>query len=123
MTDFQTDIRRALGQLDNMDAAIRRNLLPAARAGAEIIVDGAKSNVPVRSARLRDGIQQRDDKSTRNSAVVLVFNSMFYADAVEKGPHKRPFMRPAIDSKRNEVARKMADVVNDAVKRDMGMRS
>ena len=87
----------------------QKDMEDAAEKGAEILEMEAKRRAPVRTGKLRDSVNKRLFKSTKTEASYLVYSSAFYADAVEKTPgrNKRPFMRPAFDSKQNEIVREM----------------
>ena len=61
------------------------------------------------------GIADREgkanEKTSLNSAVHVVYNSVFYAAPVEFGRYKRPFMRPAIQAANGAMARAMETAV------------
>lgn len=108
MSDVQ-GFDRLMIKLQKLDAEMNEANAEAAEAAGKVLVTNAKRRVPVRSGKLRDSIKDRPYKVMKDSAQHLVYSSVFYADAVEKGPHKRPFMRPALDSSQEE----MKDAAND----------
>ena len=99
---------RALFVLNKLVPA-QHELEAAAEAGADVLEVEARRRAPVRTGNLRDSIQKRLFKSSKTSASYLVYSAAWYADVVEKSPFKnrRPFMRPAFDSKRDEIAKRM----------------
>jgi HK97 gp10 family phage protein len=99
--------QKAIFQLGKIESTTRENLLNAAEKGAQILVIEAKRRAPERTGRLRESIDKRQYDKEKDGASYLVYSSAFYADAVEKGPNKRPFMRPAFDSMRGRIADEM----------------
>ena len=100
---------RAVFQLNALQRLTRAKLEDAAEAGADVLLDEAKLRAPVRTGKLKDSLNKRLYEKDKDSATYLVYSSAFYADAVEKSPkgNARPFMRPAFDSKQDEIAREM----------------
>lgn len=125
------DLQKAL---DTLPAKIEANILRSAlRAGAKVILEEAKSRVPVKTGLLRDGLKVRTGlKKGKATATIstggkhgfiakfmefgvatheikakdggsLFFGSVFASKVVHPGLRPRPFMRPALDSKASEA--------------------
>lgn len=109
------DIAKVTKQLDGLNRAIQSALPQAAEAGAGVLKAEAERRVPVRSGKLKGGIQSRKGKASErtavNSGVHLVYNRVFYADAVERGRYKRPFMRPAAQAANGTIINAMETVI------------
>lgn len=112
---FNKDIDKAAKQLADLDKVIQRALPRAAKAGAGELKAEAIRQVPVRTGKLRDGIDDKpgtsSDKTAVNSAVHIVYNRVFYAAPVEYGRYKRPFMRPAVQAANNKMEKAMETAV------------
>ena len=112
---FGKDIDKATKQLASLDRVIQASLPRTAKAGAGELKAEAIRRVPVRSAKLKGGMADREgkanEKTSLNSAVHVVYNSVFYAAPVEFGRYKRPFMRPAIQAANGAMARAMETAV------------
>jgi len=117
---FERDIDRVQRQLKELDRNVRLSLPEAAEEAAKLMVSTAKEKAPVRTGKLRNGIQQKAGDRTANSATEVVFNDVFYSNFIEYGTRKmrkRPFMRPAFD----EAQRQMAEIAGRVVKRRDGI--
>lgn len=122
--------------LDKLPAKIERNIMRSAlRAGAKIIADEAKLNVPVRDGDLRNSIRvttraRKGQVSASAKAgskkawywrfvefgtaahtiksstgASLFFNGGAYKTVRHPGARARPFMRPAMDSRADDAIR------------------
>lgn len=120
--------------LDQLPAKVEANVMRAAlRAGAKVIEEEAKRNVPVDSGDLRDSIRvsTRSKRGTVTASVKagnkkawywrfvefgtaahsidgkkggpLSFNGLFTRSVMHPGARAKPFMRPALDAKANEA--------------------
>ena len=118
---------RGFRELDRALAKLAKGPTPeqeraALHAGAELVAVEARRLAPVDTGALRDSIAVTDDRDARvygkvNGADVSVFvgpvgsteeGDVFYARFVEFGTRymqAQPFMRPAIQSKREEAER------------------
>ena len=98
--------QRAIFQLEQIEKGTKAELLDAAEAGADVLLNEARLRAPVRTGTLRDSLDKRPYSKNDNEAVYLVFSSAWYSDAVEKSVkgNARPFMRPAFDAKQGEIA-------------------
>lgn len=112
---FEQDIDRATRQLTNLDKVIKTSLLRAAAAGAGELTAEAINRTPVRTGKLRRSYGDRpgtaSERTAVGSGVHLVFNSAFYASAVEHGRYKRPFMRPAAAASKGKMLAAMERAV------------
>ena len=114
MDTFQRDIAKAQKELAEMDKRIGASLPQAAQAGALVLEEEAKRRAPRRTGKLQDSIKNRKGKRKKGSAEHVVYTDLFYAPFVEYGTRKmskRPFMRPAADTKQAEIAAAMEDAV------------
>ena len=115
MSDFQSDIRRALGHLKQMDGKIIGSLPAAAQAAGVILRQEVEQRAPVGSSgRLKASVGDRPGDRKPRSAEHLVYVGAFYSYFVEYGTRKmaaQPFVRPAADSKQREMADAMRRVV------------
>ena len=102
-------------------------------AGAKIIAEEAKATVPVDTGALQASIEAQEAEQVGNTAVALVTAGESYAPYVEFGtgqrgmsspgagegpysPHwpgmaAQPYMRPALDTRRNDVFEAIAQEV------------
>jgi HK97 gp10 family phage protein len=74
--------------------------------GANLIKDGAKNRVPVRTSRLHDAIHVEHDDGGSEWAVVAGNDEVFYGHIVEHGSTHtpaHPFMIPALEESRNAI--------------------
>lgn len=87
--------------------------------GAQIVVDEAKSRVPVKTGALRDSIHFK--KLNKGTKIRIVADAkdrdgVEYGQYVEFSPLiNEPFMYPAMDSRRAEVKQKIIDAIREAV--------
>ena len=118
---FGKDIDKASKQLTSLDKVIQASLPRAAAAGAGELKAEAIRRVPVRSGKLKGGMADRpgkaNEKTALNSAVHVVYNSVFYAAPVEFGRYKRPFMRPAIQAANGAISNAMETAVKREAKK------
>lgn len=118
---------RGFRELDRAFAKLEKGPTPsqeraALHAGAELVAAEARRLAPVDTGALRDSIKVADERDARiygkvNGADVSVFigpvgsteeGDVFYARFVEFGTRymkAQPFMRPAIQSKREDAER------------------
>ncbi len=116
MSSFDQDIARAKKQLADMDARIGRNLPEIAKAGAAVLLEGAKELAPVKTGKLKKSLKLRAGKRRPTSAEHLVVSDVFYAPFVEFGTSKRsarPFLRPAADTRHGEITAAMTKAALD----------
>jgi HK97 gp10 family phage protein len=127
--------------LNTLAPKLEQNIMRGAlRAGAKVILDEAKQNVPVSSGDLRDSLRvSTSSKKGRVTASVKAGNKkVFYSRFIEfgvaahtitsktgylsflgnayksvehPGLQPKPFLRPALDSKANEAINAVGDYI------------
>lgn len=122
---FADDVARSLKQLEALNQTIGGALPEAADAGAEVLRREAMLRAPVRTGKLKlTLVRKRGDQVYGVSSTSLVYSPQFWSKFVEYGVYggqrKRPFMRPAADAKRREIAEAMRRVVVERAKRVTG---
>ena len=108
---------KELGQ-DVCDEALK-----ALEDGAKIVVEDAKSRVPVETGTLRDSIKYK--KIGKGQKIRIVADAyknnkdgkkIYYGNLVEFSPKiNKPFMYPALDAHRAEIRQKIIDAIREAV--------
>ena len=121
LSKVQRDLRKL--STDALDLN-KTEFLETNKQVAEIIIGESKKYVPVVSGALAAAVK---NASTKKSAKVRAGNvAVPYAGPIHFGYPKRaikpnPFFYEAIDSRRNEVAKKYADLVSSLItKYDLG---
>jgi HK97 gp10 family phage protein len=121
------ELERALVRLGENLAG--EALLEALEAGAEPVVAEAKALVPVRTGKLRDSIAPRVKRRGRDP-IVAVGAKAPHAHLIEFGHIQtdrfgspighvaaRPFLRPAVDAKADEVLKRVRERLGEAIER------
>lgn len=113
MPKFTVDLsgeKELISELKKLEAATRAKYLQAAiMAGAEVVRKEASARAPKRTGRLAANIITEIEGNTsadRASVKIGPSKEAFYGMFVELGTSKmsaRPFLRPAIDAKKDEV--------------------
>lgn len=119
LDSFLNDIARATGQLDALDRQIKAALPQAAEAGAAVLLEEAMSRAPMRTGKLKLSGRKRIDSTTPTSATAVVGFTSFYAKFLEYGTRKmakRPYLRPAVDTKRAAIADAMTNKIRTLAK-------
>lgn len=141
MNSFGEQTNTAADGLQAMSRAISDVLDEAVKEAADIFVAEAKRRAPVRSGKLRDEIKDVPYQRTRYEAVQKVYVNARYAHIVEYGRKGgyvvtpktakalqlnleefamaskpgafagKPFMRPALDSTKDDMSREIAVTV------------
>ena len=95
-------INRAVERLRRRGEGVVQAAKSALAEGARLIVDDAKSRVPVKTGKLRDSIHatpKEDGGAVEISADARNSKGIPYARLVEYSPKiNRPFLKPAIDA-------------------------
>lgn len=94
----------------------------AVREGAEIIRQAAEDKAPRRTGELADTMTATPPQGDGQGIVVKVgpHRHSFYGHFQELGTGPgpaQPFLRPALDEKKDEAARKIGDVLGDRIER------
>ena len=97
--------------------------LSALEDGAKIVVEDAKSRVPVETGTLRDSIKYK--KIGKGQKIRIVADAykknkdgkkVYYGRLVEFSPKiNKPFMYPALDAHRGEIRQNIIDAIREAV--------
>lgn len=135
--DGLDELLKKLDDLDNIEAdkAFQEGLVD----GALIVVEEAKRLVPVRTGDLRDSLhvggfadrtpgyrkigaygELKKPIGKGKSYGVLAGSTLPYAHLVEKGStHSRPqpFLRPAADTKQQEIVEAVGDAIQEVIDR------
>ena len=98
----------------------------ALEEGAQIVVDEAKSRVPVKTGALKNSIHYiKQKKGTKIKIVADATKSskdgepVQYGQYVEFSPRiNKPFLYPAMDGKRAEVRQKVIDAIKEACEKN-----
>lgn len=107
---------------DNSDeilARARKALRDAVYAGALVIENEAKLRVPVRTGTLRRSINTQVVFQSSTRVTARIGPNTDYAAFVEFGTVRmaaRPYMRPALDSKRGEATETIRRIMADAMR-------
>lgn len=89
-----------------IEARVTRGAIASVAAAQGLIVQEAKTLVPVRTGFLRDSIHSIDPQETGKTVVGNVTADAHYAFFVEFGTVKmaaQPYLRPALDTTREAV--------------------
>ncbi|KNF07008.1 phage protein, HK97 gp10 family [Gottschalkia purinilytica] len=117
------ELLRKLEDMGNVGSRIENQALKKA---AEPILQEAKSNVKVRTGKLKEGLKIGSVKSKNGNKYVEIgitkddTSKIFYGKFLEWGTSKmkaRPFLGPAFESKKNEAK----NIIKDEVKRGLGL--
>ena len=113
---FGKDIDKATQQLASLDRVIQASLPRTAKAGAGELKAEAVRRTPVRTGKLKNNFQDRaataGERTAVNSASHLVFNTTFYANAVQYGrKNGHPFYRMAAKTAQPAVKSAMETAV------------
>lgn len=93
----------------------------ALEAGADAVVEDAKSRCPVLTGTLRDSIHKEVQKGGTKIKVVADAQNeygVYYGKVVEFSPNiNKPFLFPAVDAKRNEVREAVGRAIQEAMRK------
>jgi HK97 gp10 family phage protein len=115
--------KEILAYLKTLDKEVKDILSEAAEAGAKIVYDDARSNVPVDTGNLRESIEMKEGKKTEKRAIWQVrinLKKAFYGAFVELGTKNRParpFLRRAVDRNKRRIGDKVIDVIKNKIKK------
>lgn len=113
--EFERDLIMSIGK-DATEAAKK-----ALADGAQVVVDDAKSRVPVKTGALRNSIHSK--KMDRGTAIKIVADAkdksgVPYGQYVEFNPLiNEPFMYPAMDAHREEIKQNIKNAIKEALKK------
>lgn len=88
---------------------------------AEIVVDEAKSRCPKKTGKLRDSIHAEPKGKDKVRIVADATNpkdGYRYGNLIEYSPKSgKPFLRPALEAKRDEVHQKIMQAVREEIRK------
>ncbi len=108
----------------NISALLRQYGERAAQAArealienGETVVEEAKRRCPVDTGALRDSIhaEQKSADKIRIVADAQAKDGYYYGRMIEYGPHGTPFMKPALEAKREELKQHTMDRIRAAI--------
>lgn len=109
------DIRRAVSHLQAKGERVLAAAKQALKEGAQLIVDDAKSRVPVKTGKLRDSIHaiEKEGGAVQElTADAKNESGKPYGKIVEYSPRiNRPFLKPALDAHAHEINQKIAQAI------------
>lgn len=88
--------------------------------GAEIVVAEAKERCPVKSGELQKSIHPEPKGKDKIRIIADVQNKKDgyrYGNLIEYSPRGTPFLRPALEAKRDEVHQKIMQAVREEIKK------
>lgn len=89
----------------------------ATEEGVKIVETDAKSHVPVVTGTLRDSIKIKLEKTSKNTKKAWQCRAdKPYAARVEADT---PFLRPALDSNKDKIIKKMSEIIADEVEKSL----
>jgi HK97 gp10 family phage protein len=113
-----------LRKLQQLERDIQqRILLDALKAGAQILVDEAKSIAPRLTGAMAAGIHMEIQKSANLKEVLMQVGpsrKQFYARFVEKGTkyaRRKPFLGPALERNRDRISETIKRKILDGISR------
>ena len=104
--------------LDELGEDITNQAKEALEKGAQMVVDDAKSRVPVKTGRLRDSIHYKvKSGGARIDVVADAKNKGFsYGRIIEFSPRiNRPFLYPAADANRELIKQMIIEAVRKGI--------
>lgn len=88
----------------------------ALEENAEIVMEEARRRCPVDSGKLRDSIHSEKKGANKIRIIADAENNGYhYARIVEYSPRGKPFLRPALESKREEIKQNMIEKIRAAL--------
>lgn len=118
-------VQEILDKLQQIGANVGKLENKALKNAAEPVLDDAKSNVPVNTGKLKEGldisnIKKKDGVKYVNVGITKSDNSeIFYGKFIEFGTSKmpaRPFLQPAFEKNKNTVKNIIADTLREGLK-------
>ena len=116
--------------LDQLPAKMEANVMRSAlRAGAKVVLEEAKLQVPVRHGYLKKSLRI-GTKSRRGTVTAEVKTKVYYAKWVEygtaahgkhPGATPKPFMRPALDTKSNAALLAVGEAIKKRLAKKHGL--
>lgn len=114
------EFEKALKKLEDLGTKGDFIMEDALKEGAKIVQDEAMKRAPHKTYKLRDNIKIGDIRETKRGMNIVVgptkgdISEVFYGKFSEFGTSRepaRPWLRPALDRKKNEIQQKMMDII------------
>ena len=88
----------------------------ALEENADIVVEEAKSRVPVKTGKLQASIHAVKKGENKIRIVADAKKKRYYyGNLIEYSPRGKPFMRPALEAKRDEIKQNMINKIKAAL--------
>lgn len=120
-----TGVDEILNKLQGMGENVGRLENKALKNAAEPLLQDAKANVPVRTGKLKEGINIGKIKNKGGVKYILVGvergdnSEIFYGKFIEFGTSKRaaqPFLQPAYEKNKNRIKEIIAETLKEGLK-------
>lgn len=120
-----TGVDEILNRLQQMCENVGRLENKALKNAAEPVLQDAKSNVPIRTGKLKEGLKIGKIKNKDGVKYILVGvdrggnSEIFYGKFIEFGTSKRaahPFLQPAYEKNKNSIKEIIAETLKEGLK-------
>ncbi|MDR5586034.1 HK97-gp10 family putative phage morphogenesis protein [Clostridium aquiflavi] len=114
-----------LNKLQKIGSNVGRLENKALKNAAEPVLEDAKTNVPVRTGKLKKGLKITNVKKKEGIKYILVGvdkgdnSEIFYGKFIEFGTGKRaahPFLQPAYEKNKDDIKRIIAETLKEGLK-------
>lgn len=109
--------------LEKADEAMKKELHDIVSRAAEIVFREADARIPIKSGKARSSLKIEtgfNNKGVFYANVVVGGSETYYITFYELGSSRqppRPFLRPSLDGKRNEIRRYMISEIQKVIAR------
>ena len=114
-------VQNAVRKLHELGEHVLTEAKTALGEGARLVVDDAKSRVPVKTGKLQESIKAtslEDGAAYEITANAKNSKGIPYGQFVEFSPKiAKPFLYPAMDANRNIIANDVKTAIQDAIRR------
>jgi len=126
---IKVENKELLKKLEKMKNKAQKVIEEAFKESADIVVEEAKSRAPFKTGTLKKAIARDEPKITKGKVSINIGIEMkkpfgkpdsYYARFQEFGTSKMrasPYLRPALDHKKNEVVAKFIEVLKRLIKK------
>lgn len=114
-----------LSRLQQIGANISKLENNALKDAAELVLDDAKANAPIRTGKLKEGLKISGVKNRDGTKYVLVGidkadnSNIFYGKFIEFGTSNmspRPFLEPAYEKNKTEILERIKSTLKEGLK-------
>lgn len=118
-------VNEILNKLQQIGSNVGRLENKALKNAAEPVLEDAKTNVSVRTGKLKKGLKITNVKKKENIKYILVGvdrgdnSEIFYGKFIEFGTSKRaahPFLQPAYEKNKDDIKRIIAETLKEGLK-------